>query len=116
MRDGLWSGGGVSNVLNPQEGRDDAGIHDLREANKCLPRARSSPRGIRDPIGLVRECEWGATLDLRKGCYQVLMRPEARQFPGAEFGGGTIVANALPFGLSIAPHIFQTLASSVGRL
>lgn len=64
---------------------------------------------------MVRECNWGVTLDLKKGYYQVLMGPEARQCFGVEFGGRTM-ANVLPFGLSIAPHVFQTLTAFVGRL
>ena len=92
------------------------GIHDLRAVNRYLPKARFSLRGIRDSIRLIRECNWGATLDLKKGYYQVLMHPDARQYLGAEVGETIMVANVLPFGLSIAPHVFQTLTAFVGRL
>ena len=93
--------------LIPKKDGTMRGIRDLRAVNKYLPKARFSLRGIRDSIRLVRECSWGATLDLKKGYYQVLMHPDARQHLGAEFGEKIMAANVLPFGLSIAPMYFR---------
>ena len=102
--------------LLPKRDGSLRGIHDLREPNKYLPKPRFSLKGIQETIRVVRECRWGATLDLRRGYYQVLIKKEDRQYLGMEYGGRTLVANVLPFGLSIAPHVFQTLTGFVGRL
>lgn len=116
IRDGFWGNKASPMFLIPKKDGTMRGIYDLGAVNKYLPRVSFSLRGIRDSIRLVRECSWGVTLDLKKGYYQVLMRPEVRQYLGVEFGGKTTTANVLPFGLSIAPHVFQTLTAFVGRL
>lgn len=92
------------------------GIHDLRVVNNYLPRARFSIHGIRDTIRLVRAVSFGCTLDLKKGYYQVLMAPDTKKFLATRVGGKTVAAEVLPFGLSLAPFIFQKLTSFVARL
>lgn len=94
---------GFPNVPDTEEGWNVARDTRLRGSQQIPPGGEFSLRGIRDSVRLVRECSWRATLDLEKGCYQVLMHPHARQYPEVEFGGRAVVANILPSGLPIVP-------------
>ncbi|GIQ87702.1 DNA N-6-adenine-methyltransferase, partial [Kipferlia bialata] len=91
-------------------------IVDLRYTNRYMQKQRFRLLAFQ-ALEALRPKDWPfMRVDLRKGYWQVLIRPEDRQFTGIRVGGVTYVHRALCFGASVAPVTFQSITEELARL
>ncbi len=81
-------------------------IHDLRRVNETLESKHFTMKGLGELELTVTQGDWMIAIDLRKGYYQILVRPEDRSKLGFEWRGRFYVFKVMPFGLSTAPRAY----------
>ncbi|GIQ87488.1 hypothetical protein KIPB_009533, partial [Kipferlia bialata] len=107
---------GLFLVNKPKAPGEYRPIVDMRYTNRYMERQRFRLMAFQ-ALEALRPKGWPfMRVDLRKGYWQILIRPQDRQFTGIRVGGITYVHRALCFGASVAPITFQTVTEELARL
>lgn len=105
----------VTLAFKKEDGRRSRLCIDFRELNKLLvPEAQPFPR-IEDIVVATRNCKWYSSFDINSAFWSVPIRTKDRYKTAFVTQTGHYQWTRLPFGLKIAPGIFQRVLSSAIR-
>ena len=86
---------------------------DFRALNTTIPPDRFPLPNIELLLAQLGKSRFFTTLDLRQGYHQIKLSEESKEKTAFSTEGGHWQYNVLPFGLSIAPAIFQRIVNMV---
>lgn len=86
---------------------------DYRKLNRSLKQNAYPLPHIQDSISSLGGAKYFSCLDLKSGFWQIEMDEESRQKTAFTCFMGLYEFNVLPFGLSVAPSVFQNLMNEV---
>lgn len=82
-------------------------VYDARFLNDYIDCPHFSLPRIPDSIRHLPRGSWSFVSDISSGYHHVPIHPDSQQFLGLHWKGQTFVWTVLPFGLNVAPFIFQ---------
>ncbi len=87
-------------------------IHDLRVLNLLVRAVSFRLLGLFQVPRIAKKGDFAFSWDLKSGYAHVLMEPAARRALGFQWRGVTYAMRVLPFGLAIAPYVFQRIMNA----
>ena len=90
-------------------------IHDLRNINKCLPQLKCNLPSLKTVSEAIekKKSKYFCKIDLKNGYFHIPLAQSFKRYICFHFKGTFYKFNKLPFGLSVAPAMFQRMTKSI---